>query len=113
MILQALKEYYDRLAADPESRIAPEGWIQGGIDFLIELDTDGKFINIQSLQERNGKKTIPKPMLVPNIGKQAIKHANSGRDANLLWDNSSFVLGLGDKGDLRLKSMIQAIDDWI
>ena len=25
MILQALKEYYDRKAADPESDIAPEG----------------------------------------------------------------------------------------
>jgi len=113
MILQALKEYYDRLAADPESGIAPEGWIQGGIDFLIELDADGKFLSIQSLQEQDGKKKLPKPMLVPNIGKQAQKHTNSGKDANLLWDNSSFVLGLGDKGDLRLESMVQAIDNWI
>lgn len=113
MILQALKEYYDRLAADPDSGIAPEGWILGGIDFLIELDADGKFLGIQSLQEQDGKKKVPKPMLVPNIGKQASKHAMNGKDANLLWDNSSFVLGLGDKGDLRLGSMIQAIDDWI
>lgn len=113
MILQALKEYYDRLAADPESGIAPEGWIQGGIDFLIELNADGKFLNIQSLQEQGGRKKLPKPMLVPNIGKQAQKHTNSGKDANLLWDNSSFVLGLGDKGDLRLESMIQAIDNWV
>ncbi len=113
MILQALKEYYDRKAADPESGIAPEGWIQGGIDFLIELDSDGKYLGIQSLQEQDGKKKVPRPMLVPNIGKQAVKHTNSGKDANLLWDNASFVLGLGDKGDLRLKSMLQAIDDWI
>lgn len=113
MILQALKDYYDRKAADPESGIAPEGWIQGGIDFLIDLDPNGRFIGIQSLQEQNGRRKIPKPMLVPNIGKQSAKHANSGKDANLLWDNSSFVLGLGDKGDLRLASMIQAIDDWI
>ena len=26
MILQALKDYYDRKAADPESGIAPLGW---------------------------------------------------------------------------------------
>ena len=26
MILQALKEYYDRKAADPDSGIAPLGW---------------------------------------------------------------------------------------
>lgn len=113
MILQALKDYYDRKAADPESGIAPEGWIQGGIDFLIELDADGKYIGIQSLQEQTRKRKVPKPMLVPNIGKQAAKHTNSGKDANLLWDNSSFVLGLGDKGDLRLESMIRAIDDWV
>ena len=30
MILQALKEYYDRKAADPESGIAPEGWAAEG-----------------------------------------------------------------------------------
>ncbi|GAB6277153.1 MAG: type I-C CRISPR-associated protein Cas8c/Csd1 [Rectinema sp.] len=113
MILQALKEYYDRMAADPESGIAPEGWIQGGIDFLIELSPSGKYVGIQSLQEKDGKKKIPKPMLVPNIGKQAMKHTNSGKDANLLWDNASFVFGLEDKGDLRLQSMIQAIDRWI
>lgn len=113
MILQALKGYYDRLAADPESGIAPEGWIQGGIDFLIELDSDGRFLSVQSLQEQDGRKTKSKPMLVPNIGKQSSKHAMNGKDANLLWDNSSFVLGLGDKGDLKLESMIQALDDWI
>lgn len=113
MILQALKEYYDRKAADPGSGIAPEGWIQGGIDFLIELDADGEFLRIHSLQKQDGKKRIPKSMLVPSIGKQSIKHTNSGKDANLLWDNSSFVFGLGDKGDLRLQSMIQTISDWI
>lgn len=26
MILQALKEYYDRKASDPDSQIAPEGF---------------------------------------------------------------------------------------
>lgn len=113
MILQALKAYYDRLASDPDSGIAPEGWIQGGIDFLLELDADGNFLGIQSLQKQEGKKKTPKPMLVPSIGKQSIKHTNSGKDANLLWDNASFVLGLGSKGDLRLESMILAIDDWI
>jgi len=112
MILQALQEYYERMAADPESGIAPEGWVQGGIDFLIELDPSGEYVQIQSLQETNGKKLMSKPMLVPSIGKQAIKHTNSGQDANLLWDNSSFVLGLGEKGDLRLKSMIETINHW-
>jgi CRISPR-associated protein Csd1 len=80
---------------------------------LIELDKDGEYLGIQSLQEQDGKRKHGKSMLVPDIGKQSIKHTNSGKDANLLWDNASFIFGLGDKGDIRLKSMIQAIDDWI
>lgn len=111
MILQALKEYYDRKAEAGE--IAPEGWVQGGIDFLIELDSSGNYLGLSSLQELDGKKRIAKSMLVPSIGKQAMKHTNSGKDANLLWDNASFVLGLGDKGDARLQSMIEAIEVWI
>ncbi|MBN1648521.1 MAG: type I-C CRISPR-associated protein Cas8c/Csd1 [Spirochaetales bacterium] len=112
MILQALKEYYDRKLADPESGIAPGGWVSGGLDFLIEIDPKGDFVGIESLQTKEGKKNISKPMLLPNIGTQALKHANSGKDANLLWDNAAFVFGLGDKGDLRLSSMISVLDEW-
>lgn len=112
MILQALKEYYERKAADPESGIAPEGWITGGLDFIVVLDRTGRYLDIQSLQEQHGKKTTGKQMLLPNIGKQASKHNNSGKDANLLWDNASFILGLGEKGDLRLTSFISTLDSW-
>lgn len=111
MILLALKEYYDRKAV--EGLIAQDGWIKGGIDFLIELDYDGNPQNIVDLREAVGKKRIPHPFDVPNIGNQALKHSNSGKDANLLWDNAAFVFGLGDKGNIRLQSMIEAIDQWI
>lgn len=111
MILLALKEYYDRKAAD--GTIAKDGWIKGGIDFLLELDLDGNLQNVADLREVSGKKRIPHPFDVPNIGKQALKHSNSGKDANLLWDNAGFAFGLGEKGDMRLQSMIEAIDDWI
>lgn len=111
MILQALKEYYDRKAS--EGSIARDGWIAGGIDFLVDIDMDGNIHSIEDLRELEGKKKIPHPFDVPNIGKQALKHTNSGKDANLLWDNASFVFGLGDKGDTRLQSMIEVIDNWI
>lgn len=111
MILLALKEYYDRKAA--EGLIAQDGWIKGGIDFLIELDHEGNPQNTVDLRETAGKKRIPHPIDVPNIGNQALKHSNSGKDANLLWDNAAFVFGFGDKGDMRLQSMIDAIDQWI
>ena len=111
MILQALKEYYDRKAV--EGTIAKKGWIRGGIDFLIILDDFGNYQGIIDLREPEGRKKISHPMDVPNIGNQSLKHSNSGKDANLLWDNASFIFGLGDKGDLRLESMIKAIDQWL
>lgn len=111
MILQALKGYYDRKAV--EGSIAKDGWIKGGIDFLLELNSDGDLLNISDLREMDGKKRIPRTLDVPNIGNQALKHSNSGKDANLLWDNAGFVFGLGDKGDIRLNSMIEAIDKWL
>lgn len=111
MILQALKEYYDRKAVD--GSIAGEGWIAGGIDFILNLDNDGNIITIEDLREFEGNKRVSHPINVPAIGKQALKHTNSGKDANLLWDNAAFVFGLGDKGDIRLQSMIDAIDQWL
>lgn len=111
MILQALKEYYDRKAVSGE--IAPEGWIQGSIDFLIIIDQDGNYQDIADLREIVGKKKYAKIMQVPNIGNQSLKHSNSGKDANLLWDNSSFVFGLGKNGVQQIKSMLSAIDYWL
>lgn len=111
MILQALKEYYDRKLK--EGLIAQDGWISGCIDFLIDLDSDGNIQDIADLRELEGKKKISHPLDIPNIGNQALKHNNSGKDANLLWDNASFVFGLGDKGNMRLQSMIEAIDKWL
>jgi len=112
MILQALKSYYDRKAAEPDSDIAPAGWVASCLDYIINIDLDGNYRGIECVQEIRGKKVISKPMILPNIGKQALKHSNSGKDANLLWDNTSFVLGLGPKGDLKIQSMIAVIDDW-
>ena len=37
MILQALKEYYDRKAADPDSGIAPLGWEWKEIPFVFVI----------------------------------------------------------------------------
>ncbi len=111
MILQRLIEYYERKLVSGE--IAKEGWIPADIDFLIILDDAGNAVSLSDLREFSGKKPMPKRMYVPNIGKQALKHTNSGKDANLLWDNASFVFGLGDKGDMRLQSMIEAIEQWL
>ncbi len=93
MILQALKEYYDRKAADPESGIAPEGWEKKEIPFVVVLNKKGEFVCIEDTQEGEGKKKRAKTFLVP----QAIKKT-SGIAANLLWDTVGYVFGIDTKG---------------
>ncbi|NLW46972.1 MAG: type I-C CRISPR-associated protein Cas8c/Csd1 [Firmicutes bacterium] len=94
MILQALKEYYDRKAADPDSDIAPEGWERKEIPFIIVLDHDGNLIQIEDTRESEGKKKRAKTFLVP----QAVKKT-SGIAANLLWDVAGYVFGVDNKGN--------------
>jgi CRISPR-associated protein Csd1 len=94
MILQALKEYYDRKAADPESDIAPEGWEWKEIPFIVVLDEKGDLVQIEDTREGEGKKKRAKTFLVPKGVKKA-----SGIAANLLWDGPGYVFGLGNKGD--------------
>lgn len=109
MILQALKEYYDRKAADPDSGIAPPGWIAQKIDYMITIDETGNMVGgLERLREKRGKKESGWPCLVPNVGKQSIKHNNSGTDANLLWDNCGFVLGVGKRGEKKQEAFLAA-----
>jgi CRISPR-associated protein Csd1 len=111
MILQALKEYYDRKAADPEGGIAPRGWFRGKIDFVIVLNHEGKFERLDCEQTIKDGKRLSHPCLLPYIGKQALKHTMSGKDANLLWDNATFVLGLGKNGSTKLASFSTTINE--
>jgi CRISPR-associated protein Csd1 len=93
MILQALKEYYDRKAADPESGIAPEGWERKEIPFIVVIDKDGNLMQIEDTRDGEGKKKRAKAFIVP----QAVKKT-SGIAANLLWDVAGYVFGADIKG---------------
>jgi CRISPR-associated protein Csd1 len=94
MILQALKEYYDRKAADPDSDIAPQGWEQKEIPFIVVINPDGELVGIEDTREGEGKGKRAKTFLVP----QAVKKT-SGITANLLWDTAGYVFGLDNKGN--------------
>ena len=89
MILQALKEYYDRKSSEPESKMAPTGFEYKEIPYVISLKPDGTPININSTYEGQGKNKRAKKFLIP----QAVKRA-SGVAANLLWDNPEYALGI-------------------
>lgn len=94
MILQALKEYYDRKVADPESKMAPPGFEWKDIPFIIVLKPDGTPVSIEATHEGTGKKRRVKSFLLPKAVKKA-----SGVAANLLWDNVEYVLGVTFKNE--------------
>ena len=89
MILQALCDYYQRKANDPESGIAPEGFSREKIPFLILLNSDGAFIDIEKTFNEEGK--IGAKFLVP-----AAVSRTAGIKANLLWDKAEYSLGIPD-----------------
>lgn len=83
MILQALTKYYERI---PDA--AKEGFQLQEIPFIIVLNKQGSFITLFDTREGEGKKKRGRIFLVP----KAVKRA-SGIAANLLWDNTAYVLG--------------------
>lgn len=107
MILQALTAYFDR-----KDDLPKQGWIRRSADYSIVLDEAGNCLAIDALGTINNGKTTPQEMLLPSIGKQALKHTNSGNDANFLWDNASFIFGRGNKGSQKLSAFIGALHHW-
>lgn len=112
MILQELVSYYERQRGLPESDIAPPGWVRRPLDYVLVIDNDGIPLQIEQLFMLEKSKRVSLHALLPSIGKQALKHTNSGKDANLLWDNASFACGFGDRGQRKLASFIDTIDHW-
>jgi CRISPR-associated protein Csd1 len=98
MILQALTRYYDILASDPQSGIAPPGYSVAKVSFALNLSPEGELMGIFPLYEtvQRGRKTeeVPRNVIVPEQVKRS-----SGISANFLCDNSTYVLGISNKGE--------------
>lgn len=88
MTLQALYEYYQRKAADPQSHIAPQGWEWKEIPYLIVINKKGEFVTIEDTREGDAKKKRARRFLVPQSVKRTV-----GKQANLLWDNLEYAVG--------------------
>lgn len=89
MILQALKEYYDRKAADPDSSIAPEGFEKKELPFLIVIRPDGTFVSIEDTREKRGKKLAGTIFLVPRSKQRS--GSKSYETTFLLWDHIGYL----------------------
>lgn len=95
MILQALVEHYEDLAA--QGKLARSGWSDSKISYALYINDAGELEQAVSLkvEEDRGKKKvlIPRPMSLPAPVKRT-----SGSSSNFLWDNSSYILGIDEKG---------------
>lgn len=105
MILQALKEYYDRKAADPASGIAPEGFERKEIPFIVVLKPDGQFVNLEDTREKDGKRVVGKSFVLP----RSITRTGSKSYATtfLLWDHIGYLFG-HPEGDPKALNQHQA-----
>lgn len=88
MILQALYEYYQRKASDPNNHIAQEGWEWKEIPYRLVINKEGRFAAIEDMREGEGRIKRAKKFLVPQTVKRTV-----GKCANLLWDNIEYALG--------------------
>lgn len=95
MILQALVDYYEALAA--QGKIAKPGWGIAKISYALNIDKQGRLLNLLPLKipVQKGKKTVelPQNILLPEATKRA-----SGVAAQFLWDNAKYVLGIDNSG---------------
>ncbi|KAB2318064.1 type I-C CRISPR-associated protein Cas8c/Csd1 [Betaproteobacteria bacterium SCN1] len=93
MILQALDAYYRRKQTDPDpaKRLPAFGLEDKEIPFVLEIDAEGKLLNIADTRSGDGKKKIGQRFLVPQGVKRSANIA-----ANLLCDNAEYVLGIPD-----------------
>jgi CRISPR-associated protein Csd1 len=95
MILQALNDYYRRKQADtnPGNRLPAFGLEEKEIPFVIEIDAQGRLVNVADTRSGDGKKKTAQRFLVPQGVKKTF-----GVAANLLWDTAEYVLGVDTRG---------------
>lgn len=96
MILHALTQYYQR-KAESDGGVAPEGLENKEIPFIIVIDKQGNFIQLEDTRELKDKKKVGRTFLVPKgLGRSGSK---SYEVSNLLWDHYGYVLAYaGEKG---------------
>ncbi|WP_462323660.1 type I-C CRISPR-associated protein Cas8c/Csd1 [Desulfoplanes sp.] len=91
MILQALDNYYHRLAEDENKDISEFGFGKQGVHFCLTINQEGVLLgNPMDLRDEKGK---PLKIEVPGPVNRANKVT-----ANFAWDNTGYVLGVDDKG---------------
>lgn len=85
MILQALCDYYQR----QKEELPPPGFERKAIPFIILLNRNGHFVDLEDTRDGNNKRDKGRLFIVPQAVKRTV-----GISANLLWDGIGYVLGV-------------------
>ncbi|GAE89355.1 type I-C CRISPR-associated protein Cas8c/Csd1 [Acetivibrio straminisolvens] len=88
MILQALSNYYNTLI-NSDSGVAPPGYSNSKVSHILLISTEGELLDVIPIYKPENKKLLPRYMILP----QEVQRT-SGKKANFLYDNSSYVLGI-------------------
>lgn len=95
MILQALVEHYEALVE--QGKLERPGWSEAKISYALSINGAGELERVMSLKQgqERGKKTVlvPRGFPLPAPAKRTV-----GIAPNFLWDNSSYILGVDNKG---------------
>lgn len=90
MILQALNDYYIRMADDPDVDVPPFGFGKQGVHFCLTIDREGTLVGDPLDLRENGKAfrtEVPGPI-----------QKTVGVSSNFLWENTGYILGVDGKG---------------
>jgi CRISPR-associated protein Csd1 len=128
MILQALKELYDRKIKEDDG-IPLSGFSREKVSHELVIDENSKIIQINDIRQKGDKgKLFPKQLVVPEAQKRSANIA-----PNFLWDNTKYVLGIGKEelseetfeafkelahkigdtiDDIEMKAVLKFLDQW-
>lgn len=105
MILQALYEYYQRKSDE----LPKPGFEWKEIPFVIVLDADGNFVDLEDRREPDGRKKRARPVLVPKA--EGRSGSKAYEKPNLLWDHYGFVLKVPKRDKPEVPPSEKAIKD--
>lgn len=96
MILQALVDYYEALAA--QGKITKPGWTNAKISYALQINAEGELKRVIPLKtiEQRGKKKVE---VLQNMAVPGGEIRSSGIRAQFLWDNSSYMFGVSNKSN--------------
>lgn len=88
-MIKELCAYYDRIAEEDRDDLPPLGYSRQKISFCVALTSAGELHAIQDERSAEGKRVLPKLVIVPGQAKPS----GSGINPGFLWDNAQYLLG--------------------